>query len=62
VIDRRWSADDVMRGYYFTPGPGARTRVKAPGVVHKFDRMRKVDRVFDSGDIVVYDVENLVEP
>ena len=62
VIDRRWSADDVMRGYYFTPGPREQTRIKAPGVVQKFDRMRRVDRIFDSGDIVVYDVENLIDP
>ena len=52
--DRRTAGDDSMAGYFFRSGQADR-RVD-PQALAKFDTYPGVDRVLDSGDIVVYDV------
>lgn len=57
VADRRDVSGDNTRGYFFSvPGEG-NNDLLGLGVVHKFSRI-PVARVFDAGNIVVFDVEN----
>lgn len=55
--DRLASGDDSMAGYFFGEPDGP--RLVDPGALGKFDSYPGVDRVLDSGDIVVYDVRGL---
>jgi hypothetical protein len=59
VVDRRLSSGLPPRGSYFYEGdPNAPyTRPIDPAALAKFDGVKNVSRVFDSGDIVIYDVE-----
>ncbi|CAN5696708.1 hypothetical protein BH24ACT5_BH24ACT5_28490 [soil metagenome] len=56
AVDRRLVSADNMAGYFFAPegSPGAADR--APEMQIKFDRVG-AERVFDSGDIVLFDME-----
>lgn len=57
VVDRRLMAWDIMAGYFFnrnTTQPEAGWF--APDVYQKFDKQETVNRVMDSGDVVIYDV------
>ena len=62
VVDRRLSTSLPAVGIYFERGEtvrGARTRPIEPTLLAKFDRAAGVDRLFDSGDIQIYDVGRL---
>jgi hypothetical protein len=53
VVDRRKKAFDNTGGYYFDFRTGARRTARLPkAVVTKFGRY---DRIYDSGDVVVFD-------
>jgi hypothetical protein len=57
VADRRLIAKDNVRGYFFTvPGFGD-NRLLAKGVINKFARLPAA-RVYDSGRIVLFDLED----
>jgi hypothetical protein len=62
VIDRRLADDLPLVGVYFEPGePDAfqHTRPVDPAVLERFDAIGNISRIFDSGDIVVYDVRDI---
>jgi hypothetical protein len=62
VVDRRLSASLPATGAYFerseVPGDFHRTPIDA-AALSKFDRMTQVSRLFDSGDIAIYDIARL---
>ena len=62
VVDLRLSKALPLVGFYFEPGePGSYQR-KVPislEALTKFSTIPKINRVFDSGDIVIYDVGEL---
>ncbi len=63
VVDLRLSQSLPSIGYYFEPGePGSfqRTAPIPLKALTKFDTIPQVNRVFDSGDIAIYDVGGLV--
>jgi hypothetical protein len=61
VVDRRAIAADNLAGYFFaprgTPAEGARGEA-APELLRRFE-VDGSQRLFDSGDIVVYDVRGV---
>jgi hypothetical protein len=59
VADRRSRSSDVVRGYGFSlrPPAGAPDVLLPKSVTEKFDRIPNAARVFDSGKVVVYDLE-----
>jgi hypothetical protein len=57
AMDRRDSGDDSMAGYFF-PRPGDDEFVD-PQETRKYDGFPGVDRLLDTGDVVVYDVHRL---
>jgi hypothetical protein len=62
VVDRRMISWDHMVGLYFNrPSKDARqgTELFGEDIYQKFDRSRETDRIFDSGDIVIYNVSRL---
>jgi hypothetical protein len=62
VVDRRLSAGLPSAGVYFERGevPGnIHTTPINPAALAKFDTLAGVSRLFDSGDIVIYDVAGL---
>lgn len=59
AVDRRLISSNNMLGYYFdrtTTGQLPSTDLLPPEVYGKFDKQQKVSRLFDSGNIVIYDV------
>jgi hypothetical protein len=63
VVDNRSISRDGMAGYYFIRTGGESllsTDYLDPGIVGKFDGLRNVNRVLDTGNIVVYDVKALL--
>jgi len=57
VADRRLASSDPLRGIYFSvPGQGD-TTLSWPEVLHKFAEI-PVGRLYNSGRIAVYDMEN----
>jgi hypothetical protein len=60
AIDRRTISTDVMRAYFFASEGSPRAEHRSTVVSGKFDRSTAF-RVFDSGEIVMYDVEPLLE-
>lgn len=59
AFDRRLISWDNMAGYYFDETGGgslADTALFDPEVYGKFDKPTNVNRIFDSGNIVIYDV------
>lgn len=59
VVDRRLSTAVPVNGTYFESGePGAGDHASPIEllVLEKFDFVRGISRLFDSGDIVIYDV------
>lgn len=59
VVDKRLADALPMFGIYFEGGePNAERHVTPidPAALSKFDGLENVDRVFDSGDIVIYDI------
>lgn len=61
VVDRRTQSADHLVGIYPLRGPGApdSSQLLDPRVSGKFDVEPDVDRLVDSGNIVVYDVRKL---
>jgi hypothetical protein len=55
ILDRRRSSADNLTGYFF-PRPGEPSGLYPAGTRDKFARLPGSARVFDSGDVVVYDV------
>ncbi len=59
VVDRRQSSWDNMIGYFFLPKPRDSERTAAwldPEQYQKYDQQAEVDRLFDSGNIVIYGI------
>ena len=59
VVDRRVTSMMPIAGYYYEagePGAGRYTAPIDPAQLAKFDRVQGVARVFDSGDIVIYQI------
>lgn len=62
VVDRRLSTALPLVGIYFEngePGSENRTTPISAADLAKFDKLPNVNRLFDSGDIIVYDVGEL---
>ncbi|MDQ6670699.1 MAG: hypothetical protein M3069_08095, partial [Chloroflexota bacterium] len=61
LVDRRLSTGLPLSGAYFDLGecPQDCARPLPSASLEKFDRLDQVARVFDSGDIVIYDVSEL---
>ena len=62
AFDRRQISWDNMEGYYFDEtgsGSPAGMSLVDPGIFGKFDRTTNINRIFDSGNIVIYDVKAL---
>ncbi len=63
VVDRRLSTGLPVVGHYFDRGErailGSRPRPLDPQILAKFDLEPEVDRIFDSGNIQLYDVAAL---
>ena len=60
VVDRRLISWDNMQGYYFdetNSGPLASADLFDPKISGKFDQPANVSRIFDSGNIVIYDTK-----
>ena len=59
VVDRRLVSWDNMEGYYFdrtSTGQLSSAALLVPDVYGKFDRPPEISRLFDSGNIVIYDL------
>lgn len=64
IVDRRLSSGLPMAGVYFEFGEPNTFQHRTPidlAALVKFDGLENVSRLFDSGDIVIYDVEVLVD-
>jgi hypothetical protein len=59
VMDRRYIRDDRTVGYFFTSPRAKRSGIYPWTWYEKFERQRGVSKLFDSGDIAIYDVEGL---
>lgn len=62
VVDLRLSKTLPNTGFYFEAGEDLAFQRKIPlaaGALTKFNRIPQMNRVFDSGDIVIYDVEGV---
>lgn len=62
VVDRRLSRALPVIGYYLAadePGAYQHTVPISPTALAKFDRVPDIDRIFDSGNIVIYDVSRV---
>lgn len=59
AVDRRLISSDIMSGYYFdrtTTGQLPGSQLIAPELYGKFDKQQTISRIYDSGDIVIYNV------
>jgi len=64
VVDLRLSTALPLEGFYFEPDEPAAFRLTRPissVALTKFSTIPQINRVFDSGDIVIYDVGALVD-
>jgi hypothetical protein len=62
VVDKRISGGVPLVGYYFDKDEPMAHRYKTPITLEaltKFDKMPSVSRIFDDGNIAIYDVKNL---
>jgi len=57
VVDRRRIADDHTYGNYFTSTPAERAGFYPASSNEKFERQPGVSKVYDSGDIAIYDLD-----
>jgi hypothetical protein len=64
VVDLRLSTGLPYLGFYFEPRePGSfeHTAPIAPEALTKFSTIPQINRVFDSGDVIIYDVGRLID-
>jgi hypothetical protein len=64
VVDLRLARDLPVFGVYFEsaePDAGRHTTPIPLAALQKFDGLRGVTRIYDSGDIIIYDVRGLVD-
>ena len=63
VVDRRLSTGLPWVGTYFSINAANTLQSKTidPAALTKFDSVKKVSRLFDSGDIIIYDVEAITD-
>jgi hypothetical protein len=59
VMDRRRIRDEKTVGYFFASARAARAGILPRTWYAKFDRQPGVSRVFDSGDLAIYDLSRL---
>jgi len=59
VMDRRYIRDDRTVGYFFTSPRAKRSGIYPWTWYEKFERQRGVSKLFDSGDIAIYDLKGL---
>jgi len=62
VVDRRLPTGLPTFGVYFEPGEPdtyQHTALIDPAVLAKFDAIGNISRIFDDGDIVIYDVRDI---
>jgi hypothetical protein len=63
VVDHRLSTSLPYAGTYFNlTGSGQSAQQIQSAALTKFDRVQNVSRIFDSGDIVIYNVEAITHP
>jgi hypothetical protein len=55
IVDRRLSQTLPTLGFYFEPGELNTTPID-PNALAKFDEVRSIHRIFDDGQIIIYDV------
>ncbi len=63
VVDRRAISWNNMEGYYFDAtggGPIAPADLIAPDVTGKFDQLRQIPRIYDSGNLTIYDTKAIL--
>lgn len=59
AVDRRLISSDIMSGYYFDrtiTGQLPSSKLVSPELSGKFDKQQTISRVYDSGDIIIYNV------
>ena len=58
VLDRRWVAGDNVIGYYYPRANNTRIALRANWLTvrRKYEKLEGSGRLFDGGDIVIYDV------
>jgi hypothetical protein len=64
AIDLRYTTQVPLRGYYFVPWEPNAFRYKKPidaRALTKFDQLNTLSRLFDSGDIVMYRIEEFAD-
>ncbi len=64
VFDRRLISWNNMEGYYFDTTGGGQinpTNLIDPEVYGKFDRLPNVSRIYDSGNLVIYDAKAILD-
>ncbi len=62
VVDRRLISQNNMAGLYFDwtgGGPVSSTKLHPADIYEKFDKQPNASRIFDSGNIAIYDVSEL---
>jgi hypothetical protein len=59
AVDRRTLSADSIAGYFFAPRGSADASTRPPAVTDKFEHAPGAQRIFDSGDIVLYDIAAL---
>ena len=61
-VDRRFVSDDPISGYFLatSASPDRFRLLYPPSSYRKFDRPRSTSRIFDSGDVVIYDVKGFL--
>jgi hypothetical protein len=59
MVDNRKVSSDVLAGYFFAPIGSAGAAERPPEARDKFEHVSWSDRVFDSGSIVLYDIQRL---
>ena len=63
LVDHRLARSLPVEGFYYNqdePGVGVHRRPVPIAAFEKFDRLGAVSRVFDSGDIAIFDIGYLV--
>ena len=64
VVDLRLSTSLPLEGFYFESGESDAFRLTSPisrDALTKFNTIPQINRVFDSGDIVIYDVGAFID-